>query len=71
VKRDRKDVEGIVKYCDEKCVTLHVAAGNSGVMRGKEAVKGPFESHNIMNPGGTLGLDMTDEQKRKLRGFVD
>ena len=29
------------------------------------ALKEHFDPHNIMNPGGTLGLDMTPEQKEK------
>ena len=29
------------------------------------ALKEHFDPHNIMNPGGTLGLDMTPEQKDK------
>ena len=28
-----------------------------------------FDPHHIMNPGGTLGLDMTDEQLKKRWGF--
>jgi alkyldihydroxyacetonephosphate synthase len=28
-----------------------------------------FDPHHIMNPGGTLGLDMTDEQRKKRWGF--
>jgi len=28
-----------------------------------------FDPHHIMNPGGTLGLDMTEEQKEKRWGF--
>jgi alkyldihydroxyacetonephosphate synthase len=38
--RDQKDIETIVKYCDEKRIPLYVAGGNSSVTRGKEAVKG-------------------------------
>jgi len=32
-------------------------------------LKNHFEPHNIMNPGGTLGLDMSREQKNKRWGF--
>ncbi|AIW88557.1 hypothetical protein JO41_01085 [Treponema sp. OMZ 838] len=28
-------------------------------------LKKHFDPDNIMNPGGTLGIDMTEEQKRK------
>lgn len=28
-----------------------------------------FDPHHVMNPGGTLGLDMTEEQKNKRWGF--
>jgi alkyldihydroxyacetonephosphate synthase len=38
--RSSRDIEAIVKYCDEKRIPLYVAAGNSSVTRGKEAVKG-------------------------------
>ena len=38
--RDQKDIEAIVKYCDENRIPLYAAAGNSSVTRGKEAVKG-------------------------------
>ena len=30
-----------------------------------KALKNHFDPNNIMNPGGTLGLDMSEEQKRK------
>jgi alkyldihydroxyacetonephosphate synthase len=30
------------------------------------ALKRHFDPDNIMNPGGTLGLDLTDDQKRFL-----
>ncbi len=38
--RNSEDVAGIVKYCDEKRIPLYVAAGNTSVTRGKEAVAG-------------------------------
>jgi alkyldihydroxyacetonephosphate synthase len=38
--RNQKDVEAIVRYCDEKHIPVYVAGGNSSVTRGKEAVKG-------------------------------
>ena len=28
-----------------------------------------FDPHHIMNPGGTLGLDMSEQQKKKMWGF--
>jgi len=28
-----------------------------------------FDPHHIMNPGGTLGLDMSEEQMAKRWGF--
>jgi len=31
-------------------------------------LKGYFDPNNIMNPGGTLGLDMTDAQREKRWG---
>jgi alkyldihydroxyacetonephosphate synthase len=33
------------------------------------ALRDHFDPHHIMNPGGTLGLDMSDEQKSKKWGF--
>lgn len=30
------------------------------------ALKGHFDPHNIMNPGGTLGLDMSPDQQNKV-----
>ncbi len=38
--RDRKDVQSIVRFCDENRIPLYVVGGNSSVTRGKEAVKG-------------------------------
>ncbi|MDX9863385.1 MAG: FAD-linked oxidase C-terminal domain-containing protein, partial [Anaerolineaceae bacterium] len=29
-------------------------------------LKGHFNPNNILNPGGTLGLDMNDAQKNKI-----
>ena len=31
------------------------------------ALKNHFDPDNIMNPGGTLGLDMTEKERRKPR----
>lgn len=31
------------------------------------ALKKHFDPNNIMNPGGTIGLDLTDDQKRKVK----
>ncbi len=33
------------------------------------ALKEHFDPHKIFNPGGTLGLDMTEEQQEKRWGF--
>jgi alkyldihydroxyacetonephosphate synthase len=33
------------------------------------ALKTHFDPHNILNPGGTLGLDMSDEQREKRWGM--
>lgn len=46
--------------------------GQIGVewMQLMRALKIHFDPNNIMNPGGTLGLDMTEEQKNKRWGFV-
>jgi alkyldihydroxyacetonephosphate synthase len=33
------------------------------------ALKAHFDPHNVLNPGGTLGLDMSDEQKAKRWGM--
>ncbi len=38
--RDRKDVQAVVRYCDENRIPVYVVGGNSSVTRGKEAVKG-------------------------------
>jgi len=32
-------------------------------------LKSHFDPHQILNPGGTLGLDMTDDQREKRWGF--
>ena len=29
-----------------------------------------FDPHHIINPGGTLGLDMSEAQKKKKWGFI-
>ena len=34
------------------------------------ALKQSFDPHNIMNPGGTLGLDISEEQKNKHWVFI-
>ena len=33
------------------------------------ALKEHFDPNNVLNPGGTLGLDMNDEQREKRWGF--
>lgn len=33
-------------------------------------LKQHFDPNNIMNPGGTLGLDMSKEQKSKRWGYI-
>jgi len=33
------------------------------------ALRDHFDPHHIMNPGGTLGLDMSEEQMTKRWGF--
>jgi len=38
--RDRRDVQAVVRFCDENRIPLYVVGGNSSVTRGKEAVKG-------------------------------
>ncbi len=40
-------------------------------MRLMHVLKKHFDPHNIMNPGGTLGLDMSKEQKNKHWGFSE
>jgi len=32
-----------------------------------DSLKNHFDPNNIMNPGGTLGLDITDDEKRFVR----
>ena len=46
--------------------------GQIGVdwMQLMHALKQYFDPHNIMNPGGTLGLDISEEQKNKRWGFT-
>jgi len=44
-----------------KWVEQSIGSENLNVFR---ALKNHFDPHNIMNPGGTLGLDMKDEEKR-------
>jgi alkyldihydroxyacetonephosphate synthase len=34
-----------------------------------QAIKRYFDPHGILNPGGTLGLDMLPEQRAKMWGF--
>ncbi len=41
----------------------------SGCMDTLRALKNHFDAGNIMNPGGTLGLDMNEEQKNKRWGY--
>jgi alkyldihydroxyacetonephosphate synthase len=43
--------------------------GDSG-MAVLHALKGHFDPHGIMNPGGTLGLDLTAEQRSKRWGLT-
>jgi len=38
--RSSSDIAAVVNYCDEKHIPLYVAAGNTSVTRGKEAVRG-------------------------------
>jgi alkyldihydroxyacetonephosphate synthase len=47
--------------------------GQIGVewMRLMHVLKDHFDPHNIMNPGGTLGLDISEEQKNKRWGFTE
>lgn len=48
-------------------------AGKVGIewMRLIQVLKEHFDPHNIMNPGGTLGLDISEEQKNKHWGFTE
>jgi len=43
-----------------------IGSSNMDILR---ALKQHFDPQGIMNPGGTLGLDMTEEQRKKLWGF--
>jgi len=38
--RDRRDVQAVVRFCNENRIPLYVVGGNSSVTRGKEAVRG-------------------------------
>lgn len=40
-------------------------------MRLMHVLKEHFDPHNIMNPEGTLGLDISEEQKNKRWGFTE
>ncbi len=42
-----------------------IGRANMDIIR---TLKQHFDPHNIMNPGGTLGLDMNDEQRQKRWG---
>ena len=43
-----------------------IGSPNMDILR---ALKQHFDPNNIMNPGGTLGLDMSENQKQKRWGF--
>jgi alkyldihydroxyacetonephosphate synthase len=43
-----------------------IGSGNMDILR---VLKRHFDPENIMNPGGTLGLDMNEEQHEKRWGF--
>lgn len=43
-----------------------IGSGNMDILR---VLKRHFDPENIMNPGGTLGLDMSKEQREKRWGF--
>lgn len=45
-----------------------IGSENMGIIR---ALKKHFDPHNIMNPGGTLGLDMSEAQREKRWGKRD
>lgn len=45
-----------------------IGKANMDVLR---ALKNHFDPDNIMNPGGTLGLDLSAEQREKRWGFRD
>lgn len=53
--RDRDDIEGIVKYCNEQKIPVYVYGGGSSVTRGVECVK------------GGVSLDMRVHMKKVLK----
>ncbi len=59
--RDRRDVEAIVKYCDENRLPLYAAGGNSSVTRGKEAVKGGICLDMNAHMNEVVGINETDQ----------
>jgi alkyldihydroxyacetonephosphate synthase len=43
-----------------------IGSGNLDILR---VLKRHFDPENIMNPGGTLGLDLNEEQREKKWGM--
>ncbi|MBW1892586.1 MAG: hypothetical protein JRI91_02650, partial [Deltaproteobacteria bacterium] len=42
----------------------HLGKEQMGILK---ALKSYFDPNNIMNPGGTLGLDTQDDEKRVIK----